>query len=133
MDIEYRDTNNFTIQALQGLFSSVGWFSGNYPERLVKAMRNSSAVFSAWDRDRLVGLINAIDDGEMTAYVHYLLVNPGYQNMRIGSELINRIREKYRTYLYLILIAEDAKLIKFYERCGLTVMEGASPMVILSK
>jgi len=43
-------------------------------------MKNFETVCSAWDGDKLVGLISAMDDGVMTAYVHYLLVDPAYQH-----------------------------------------------------
>ena len=49
MKIEYKDTYIFTEKELQRLFLSVGWESGNYPDKLVRAMRNSSHVISAWD------------------------------------------------------------------------------------
>ncbi|MCB7067620.1 hypothetical protein LI031_27565 [Enterocloster citroniae] len=47
MNIEYKKTNVFTAAELQGLFLSVKWESGNYPEKLVRAMQNSSHVISA--------------------------------------------------------------------------------------
>ena len=36
---------------MQKLFLSVHWESGNYPEKLVRAMHNSTRVISAWDGD----------------------------------------------------------------------------------
>jgi len=65
---------------LQDLFLSVQWSSGNYPDQLQIAMTNSHRVISAWNGDQLVGLINALSDGVMTAYFHYLLVHPDYQS-----------------------------------------------------
>ena len=53
---------------LEALFLSVGWESAKYPERLVRAMRGFSTVFTAWEGDRLCALIAVLDDGEMTAY-----------------------------------------------------------------
>jgi hypothetical protein len=76
--IEYRETKAFSAIELEALFLSVGWISGNYPLRLEKAINNSDTVISAWDGNQLVGLINALDDGELTAYAHYLLVNPKF-------------------------------------------------------
>ena len=72
MSIIYADTKKYTIKDIQELFQSVGWLSANYPERLKKALDNSETVFSAWDGESLVGLVNAIDDSELTAYIHYL-------------------------------------------------------------
>ena len=70
--IQYRTDKNFEAEQLKELFSSVNWLSANYSERLVKALYNSSTVISAWDGEKLIGLINVLDDGELTAYVHYL-------------------------------------------------------------
>ncbi len=109
-----------------------GWLSTNYSDRLVKAMRNSSTVVSVWDENKLIGLINVLDDGELTAYVHYLLVNPDYQGKGIGKELIEYVKEKYKTYLYLVLISEEKKCVPFYEKCGLKAVEEAVPMEIMN-
>ena len=75
MEIKYKTIKEFNKIELEDLFLSVGWSSGKYPEQLVIAMKNSYSVVSAWDGDKLVGLINALSDGIMTAYFHYLLVN----------------------------------------------------------
>lgn len=131
MNIVYRDTQNFEPENLKDLFLSVEWSSGHYPEKLVVAMKNSGSVFTAWDNDKLIGLINALDDGIMTAYVHYLLVNPEYQGKGIGKELVRLISEKYKDYLRIVLIAYD-KEVGFYQHCGLTVGEEKTPMFITS-
>ena len=65
MTIEYRQTRDFTEEDLRRLFLSVGWESGRYPKRLVTAMRNSTHVISAWDGDRLIGLVRALDDSSV--------------------------------------------------------------------
>ena len=131
MAITYRDTKDFTETDLKNLFLSVNWSSGHYPAKLVTAMKNSGSVFTAWDGDALIGLINALDDGAMTAYVHYLLVNPAYQGTGIGKELVRLITEKYRDYLRIVLIAYD-KEIKFYEHCGFEIGTEKTPMFITS-
>ena len=40
MNIEYRDTHDFSPEELQALFLSVDWSSGHFPDRLVIAMKN---------------------------------------------------------------------------------------------
>lgn len=69
-NITYTNDRNFTQAQLEELFLSVGWLSGNYPERLWKALHNCETLITAWDGEKLAGLINALDDGELTAYVH---------------------------------------------------------------
>ncbi|KAI4453028.1 atp-dependent rna helicase rhle-related [Holotrichia oblita] len=110
----------FQPTELQDLFLSVEWSSGNYPEKLVIAMKNSGAGDTAWDSDKLIGLINVLDDSIMTAYIHYLLVNPAYQGNGIGKELVRLVTEKYKDYLRIVLIAYD-KEVKFYQNCGLEI------------
>lgn len=56
MEIKYTEDKNFTMEQTENLFLSVGWVSGQYSERLYKALMNSSTVITAWDGDRLVGV-----------------------------------------------------------------------------
>lgn len=131
MNIVYKDTYDFSSGQLEDLFLSVEWSSGHYPDKLVTAMKNFETVFSAWDGERLVGMICAMDDGIMTAYVHYLLVNPEYQDRHIGRELVRMVKEKYSDYLRIVVVAYNAEL-AFYEKCGFKKSEDSSPMFITS-
>ncbi|MCL2409009.1 MAG: GNAT family N-acetyltransferase [Oscillospiraceae bacterium] len=117
MNIEYKNSQIFTPKELQDLFLSVGWISGNHPEKLAEAMKNSGAVFSAWDGDKLIGLINVLDDSIMTAYVHFLLVNPEYHGKGIGKELLRLVMEKYKDYLRILLLSEE-NATGFYHSSG---------------
>lgn len=40
---------------------------------------NSSTVLTVWDDEKLVGLTRVLDDTEMLAQIHYVLVHPAYQ------------------------------------------------------
>ena len=127
--IDYSDQKEFTKEELERLFLSVDWSSGHFPDKLVVAMRNYKAVYSAWDGDKLVGLISVMDDGIMNAYVHYLLVDPEYQGLSIGKELVSRVKDYYKDYMRICVIAYDSA-IEFYKRCGFEVSEGCSAMCI---
>ena len=131
MDIKYSDTKTFTKEQLQDLFLSVEWSSGHYPDKLVAAMKGYKTVYSAWDDDKLIGMICVMDDGVMTAYVHYLLVNPKFQGMKIGRTLVEMIKDKYDDYLRIAVIAYNDEL-DFYENCGFKKANDASPMFITS-
>ncbi|MCL1858478.1 MAG: GNAT family N-acetyltransferase [Oscillospiraceae bacterium] len=129
-DIIYKDTKDFNAQELQDLFLSVEWSSGHFPDKLVIAMKNSDSVFTAWENNKLVGLINVLDDGVMTAYIHYMLVNPEYQGQGIGKKLICFVKEKYKDYLRICLTAYK-HAVGFYESCGFKTSE-SKPMNITS-
>lgn len=128
MSIRYTDERGFTAEQLEKLFLSVNWESGKFPEKLKKALDNSAAVFTAWDGDRLVGLANALDDGELTAYVHYLLVDPAYQGQGIGTALLELMKKKYADYFHFFLLAEHESLVSYYERTGFKKEQGVSAL-----
>ena len=127
--IIYKDTHDFNEKELQDLFLSVEWSSGHYPDKLVVAMKNFKTVYTAWDNEKLIGLICAMDDGIMTAYIHYLLVNPAYQNLGIGKQLVEKMKSKYKDYLRIVIVAYNDE-IGFYESCGFKKSDDASPMFI---
>lgn len=129
MSIEYKTTKIFNEEKLKRLFLSVGWESGNYPEKLVRAMRNSTHVISAWDGNKLVGLVRALDDGETVAFLHYLLVDPAYQGQHIGDGLMKRMMSHFENLLYVKVMPSDPETIKFYEKYGFRQYDNYSAMV----
>ncbi|MCI8563418.1 MAG: GNAT family N-acetyltransferase [Lachnospiraceae bacterium] len=133
MEIIYKSDHRYSADDVKELFLSVDWLSGRYPERLKKALDNCETVITAWVSGKLVGLINAIDDGELTAYVHYLCVNPKYQRLGIGGELLKQIKEKYSEYLYIIVIAENKGLIEYYKNNGFEYIDGRYVLAVQNK
>lgn len=131
MNIFYSDVHDFNRDELEELFLSVNWSSGHYPDKLVKAMQNYSTVYSAWDDEKLVGMVCAMDDGVMTAYVHYLLVNPQYHKNKIGRTLVNMIKKKYKDYLRIVVVGYNEEL-EFYENCGFEKAKDSTPLFITS-
>lgn len=119
--LTYSDTKNFTAEELGALFSSVKWESSKYPARLARAMKGFAAVFSAWEEGTLVGLLAAMDDGEMTAYIHYLLVSPAFQGRGIGRQLLQMALGHYRGYTRVVLHAEGSAS-AFYRAQGFCAM-----------
>ncbi len=118
MNITYKRTQLFEESDLVELFTSVGWEdeSAAYPHRLENAMYHSKAVFSAWDKNKLVGLLSAIDDS-MHVYITYFLVHPNYQGNKIGENLLKMFDERY-VHFKKELKTEKAK--EYYEKFGYT-------------
>lgn len=130
MDIIYTDEKRFTKQQVERLFLSVGWVSGRYPDRLYKALMGSSTVCTAWDGDRLVGLVRVLDDSAMMAYMHYVLVDPEYQGHGIAGHMVEMVKERYRDFFYIEVMPEESKNAAFYEKHGFAVMPDGVAMQI---
>ena len=130
IDIEYKETKDFTKADVETLFLSVDWLSGRYPDRLLKALKQSSYVLTAWHDGVLVGLLRVLDDGCMTAFLHYLLVRPEYQGMGIAFRMLEQAKERYRDYLYFDLMPDEKSNVSFYTRHGFEVLENGTAMQI---
>ena len=107
----------------------MGSDSGRYTEQVKRGMEHSSQVISAWNGDKLIGLVRGLDDGETVAFLHYLLVDPAYQGQHIGDGLMERIMACYKELLYGKVIPSDPKTIPFYERYGFRQYDNYSAMV----
>ena len=136
MDVRYSTRKTFDPGQLGQLFLSVEWDSGNHPQRLARALAESSHVFSAWNDEnpaepQLIGLISAISDNHMVAYVSYMVVRPDFQGKGIGRELLGRMLQTCGHLMRVSLIAYD-HAVPFYERCGMTRGVGKRPMFVTS-
>lgn len=126
----YTEEKKFTKEQVQQLFLSVNWISGKYPERLYKALMNSSTVLTVWDEKKLIGLTRVLDDSEMLAQIHYELVDPDYQGMGIAGKMIEYIKEKYKDFMYIDGMPEDKKNVPFYQKHGFSLMENGAAIQI---
>ena len=126
----YTEEKKFTKEQVQELFLSVDWISGKYPERLYKALMNSSTVLTVWEGEKLVGLTRVLDDTEMLAQVHYVLVKPDYQGMGIAGKMIEYIKEKYKDFVYIEGMPENKKNVPFYQKHGFSLMENGAAIQI---
>ena len=71
-----------------------------------------------------------LDDSEMTAYMHYVLVNPKYHGQGIADKMIGMVKEKYKDYLYIEVMPEESKNADFYEKHGFKRMEDVAAFQI---
>ena len=101
-----------------------------YPERLYKALMNSSTVLTVWDEKKLIGLTRVLDDSEMLAQIHYVLVDPDYQGMGIAGKMIEYVKEKYKDFMYIYGMPEGKKNVPFYQKHGFSLMENGAAIQI---
>ena len=121
MSFQYKTNKDLNHTNILALYSDAGWTS--YTKDMSKLMRgidNSLDVISAWDGDKLIGLIRTIGDKETIIYIQDILVLKAYKRQGIGRQLMKYILEKYQDVRQIILLADSEPEQKyFYESMGM--------------
>ena len=117
------DVSGLTEDDLAGFF--VDWPTPPTPAQHLAVLRGSYRSVLAHDDEagRVVGFVNMISDGVLTAFVPWLEVLPGYQGRGIGSELMRRVLAAGE-HLYSIDLTCDEPLRPYYERLGMRTVTG---------
>ena len=123
--IEYHETLTYLTSDQLGGGFFVGWPNAPTPETHRQILKNSQAVVLAVDdkTQQVVGFINALSDGVLSAYIPLLEVLPAYQNQGIGGELVRRILIRLKD-LYMVDLLCDADLQPFYQKLGMNPATG---------
>ena len=118
MTIYTTDIAQVNEDMLHGFF--VDW--PNPPSRAahMRIFKGSYLVWLAVDTEagKVVGFINAVSDGVLSAYIPLLEVLPEYQGQGIGSELVTRMLNSLEN-LYMVDILCDEHLQKYYAKFGM--------------
>jgi ribosomal protein S18 acetylase RimI-like enzyme len=119
-DISYIESKDIDQKQLLNLYIDAGWTAYTAePEKLMDGVRNSLYVVSAWDEDKLVGILRAVGDGNTILYIQDIIVQQEYKRHKIGSRLVHQALEKYKDVRQKVLITEDhEETRKFYESLG---------------
>jgi ribosomal protein S18 acetylase RimI-like enzyme len=104
----------------------VGW--PNPPSTAVH-MRILEGSFFVWlaidtTTNKVVGFINSISDGVLSAYIPLIEVLPEYQKKGIGKELTTRMLESLK-HLYMIDLLCDEDLQDYYAKFGMRSATGS--------
>ena len=110
------------IDQLMDLYSDVEWLIYTKDKiKLYNAVNNSLKVITAWDDEKLVGLIRVVGDGHTIIYIQDILVLKNYQGKGIGSSLLKLVLEQYKSIRQVVLMTDDTdKTINFYEKNGMS-------------
>ena len=117
MHVTYSETRELPTDQVIELYQANDWSSAEKPELLMKALKNSHALVSAWDGAKLVGLGNAISDGYLVVYYPHLLVRPEYHGKGIGTGIVEVLKNIHAGF-HMHMLTADGRAIEFYEKCG---------------
>ncbi|WP_127714554.1 GNAT family N-acetyltransferase [Halobacteriovorax sp. HLS] len=115
------DTQLIDSLDLNGFF--IGWPNPPSIEIFKRILIGSYKIVLAYENDKLLGFINSVSDGVLTAYIPLLEVLPEYQGKGIGKNLVLRMQDELK-HLYMIDLLCDEELIPYYEKIGMIRTQG---------
>ncbi|GAA3511549.1 GNAT family N-acetyltransferase [Aquimarina addita] len=129
MGIKISDTKDIKIEDIIALYKANQWSAAKKPQWLYKGLLNSHTLISAWDKERLVGIGNAISDGFLVVYYPHLLVHPDYQGKGIGQLIAGEMQKIYSDF-HMQMLTADGNAIDFYKKNGFEIAGDTIPMWI---
>jgi len=127
--ISYQDQEKLPRQQVLDLYEALSWSAARKPDLLIQSLANSHSVVTAWDKDRLVGLGNALSDGYLVVYYSHLCVHPDYQGNGIGRAIVERLKKRYANFHQHSVLA-DGQTVEFYKRLGFVKAGKCQPLWI---
>ena len=114
---------NISAEQLTGFF--VGWPEPPSEEALLELLHKGDFIVLAFDEEvnRVVGLVTAISDGVLCAYIPLLEVLPEYQKRGIATNLMRQMLDKLN-HLYIIDPLCNEDLQPFYARLEMRSSRG---------
>ena len=112
------DLSNISEQDLEGFFG--GWPNKPTLRAHLQQLQGSSRAIIAREAGtaRIVGVITALTDDVLFAYISSLEVLPEYQGRGIGQDLVNAMFEQLK-HVYAIDLVCDPDVQPFYAKTGL--------------
>ncbi|MFA5575966.1 MAG: GNAT family N-acetyltransferase [Tissierellaceae bacterium] len=109
------------IEEIMNLYEDVKWYAYTKDKiRLKNAINNSLKVLTAWDEDKLVGLIRLVGDNYTIIYIQDILVLENYQGQGIGSRLLKLVLDKYKSIRQIVLMTDNTEeTLSFYKKNGM--------------
>jgi ribosomal protein S18 acetylase RimI-like enzyme len=97
-----------------------GWPNPPSEEMHRRILKESYLALVAVDTEtnQVVGFVNAISDGVLSAYIPLLEVLPVYRNQGIGANLVRTLLDELQD-LYMIDLCCDQELQSYYVQLGM--------------
>jgi GNAT superfamily N-acetyltransferase len=94
--ITYRSDVVPEVSAIVGLYRAAPLFRPvKDQDRIARTYAGSNIVLTAWDGERLVGVLRGLTDGAYHGYVCDLAVDGALQHQGVGRELLERVVAAY--------------------------------------
>ena len=124
--LQYKEMASIPLDQLTALYTSVEWLGyTRHPDKMARLLPGCLWHISAWQGDRLVGLLRAVGDDASIAYIQDILVDPAFQRQGIGRTLLERAFARFAHIRQIVLITDnEEKTVAFYRSLGMQPVEG---------
>lgn len=126
-DITYRVGNDLDLDEVIELYRA-STLGERRPvddrETMAAMLEHGNLTVTAWDGPLLVGISRTLTDFAYVGYLSDLAVRLSHQRLGIGTELIQRTRERMGPDSMIVLLAAP-KAMDYYPRIGFTRHESA--------
>lgn len=120
MTINYRDNTPISVEAAIDLYnrSTLGERRPvQRPDIFASMLQHADLLITAWDGDRLVGIVRTLTDWSYVAYLADLAVDADYQRLGIGKRLVEETRARLWPECMIVLLAAPLAN-DYYPRIG---------------
>lgn len=124
--INYKEINSSMIESIKDIYRKESWNAYlKDDEKLIRAFDNSLYIIGAFDDCKLIGFIRCVGDGEHVLIVQDLIVEPEYQQRKIGTYLFKTIMKKYCEVRMFMVVTDIEDIVdnKFYKSFNLKKLE----------
>jgi ribosomal protein S18 acetylase RimI-like enzyme len=124
--IRYTDSlHGLEPSHVDGIFDGWGWPNPPDSRTLLRVLEGSYRFWLAVDSEsnQVLGFINAVSDGVLSAYIPLLKVRDTHQRRGIGRELADRMLASL-DHLYMIDLICEPDVQPFYEKAGMMPVHG---------
>lgn len=94
--ITYNDNFNDGMYEINELLTKAFFGRPHDIEKTTEAFENSQYMITAYHDDKIVGVARAVSDGVKYATILNVAVDPEYQGLSIGKEIVIRLSEKIK-------------------------------------
>ena len=118
-NVVYKELN-FDKEAILNLYLDNGWtMYTKDSDSLYKGIKGSLYSYAAYENNKLIGLIRVVGDNHTIIYIQDILVLQDYQQIGIGTDLIQYVINRYKNVRQICLMTgKSDKQKAFYEKNG---------------
>ncbi len=123
---EYKEIDESYLKEIKEIYNDSNWMAYlKDDDKLIRALQNSLYFYGAFYKDKLVGFIRCVGDGEHVLVVQDLIVLKEYHKKGIGTYLFKYCWDKYINVRMFFVVTDinDEVNNKFYPSFNMKKLE----------